>query len=157
MYVKASRMVHRALLRLLPFCFVPSIASAQADGLGALNELFGGSAVFKLDKRQQLVIDIHDANGRFRQDVVPVLSIDPERIHFSVEEDAVILGCRAGHDRCFSKELFKLNTVRLTGRCNLPRPPHDSGGLATMDAIREWLATQAATAAETPSHGERKN
>jgi len=136
---------------------VPSIASAQADGLEVLNEIFGGSAVFKLDKRQQLVIDLYDASGRFRQDVVPVMNIDPERIHFSVEEDAVILGCRAGQDRCFSKELFKLNTVRLTGRCNLPRPPHDDGGLATMDAFRAWLATQAATAAETPSCGKRKN
>ncbi|MFZ1693553.1 MAG: hypothetical protein WAT74_10175 [Flavobacteriales bacterium] len=150
-------MVHRTLLIFLFSCIVPTIAAAQADGLAELNALFGGSAVFKLDKRQQLVIDLYDASGRFRQDVVPVTSIDPEQIYFSLEEDAVILGCRAGHDRCFAKELFKLNTVRLTGRCNLPRPPHDDGGLATMDAIRAWLATQAATAAETPLRNERKN
>jgi len=151
-------MVHRIWIpAIAALAIIPNTAHGQTDGLAVLNELFGGSVVLKLDKRQQLVIDVYDASARFRQDVAPLGSIDPERLHYSVEEDAVILECREGHDRCFSKELFKLNSVRLTGRCNLPRPPQDDGAAATLDALRALLAEHAATALETPKRGERKN
>ena len=133
----------------------PGAAWSQSTELEALNSLFGGSVVMKLDRKQQLVIDLHDASGRFRQDVVALSSIDPASIHFSAEEDAVIMGCLPGHERCFSKELFKSNSIRLTGRCNLPRPLEDDGGAATMEALRALVAAQAATAAETPGGGQR--
>ncbi|MBK9148458.1 MAG: hypothetical protein IPM12_11675 [Flavobacteriales bacterium] len=148
--------------RLLLTCILCSVllhhrAHAQPAGLDSLNALFGGSVILKCDKHLQLVIDLYDASGRFRQDAVPLASIDPDRIHFSAEEDAVILECRGGHERCFSKELFKLNTVRLTGRCNLPRPLQDPGGAATIEAFRALLADHLAGATETPLHGARKN
>ncbi|MBK8227415.1 MAG: hypothetical protein IPK70_09610 [Flavobacteriales bacterium] len=151
-------MVHWKLLpAIAAFAVIPNNGFGQSDGIAKLNELFGGSVVLKLDKRLQLVIDLYDANSRIRQDVAPLASIDPERLHYSMEEDAVILECREGHDRCFTKELFKLNSVRLTGRCNLPRPPLDDGAAATLDALRALLAAHSATALETPMRGERKN
>lgn len=146
---------HIALALLLLQMLVPQAAWSQAAELDALNTLFSGSVVLKLDRKQQLVIDLNDASGRFRQDVVLVSSIDPASIHFSAEEDAIILGCIAGDSRCFSKELFKSNSVRLTGRCNLPRPLEDAGGAATIEALRTFIAAHAATAAETPSGGKR--
>ncbi|MBK6342112.1 MAG: hypothetical protein IPF41_05860 [Flavobacteriales bacterium] len=151
-------MVHRKLLpAIAALAIIPNTGFGQSDDIAKLNELFGGSVVVKLDKRLQLVIDVYDANSRFRQDIVPIASIDRNRLHYSVEEDAVILECREGYDRCFSKELFKLNSVRSTGRCNLPRPPQDDGAAATLDALRALLAAHAATALETPMRGERKN
>jgi len=148
-------MFHRSFISLVVSLCVPASAWSQTAELAALNALFAGSVVMKLDRKQQLVIDLHNASGRFRQDVVALASIDPASIHFSAEEDAVIMGCLPGHDRCFSKELFKSNSVRLTGRCNLPRPLEDNGGAATMEALRALVSTQAATAAETLQGGQR--
>ena len=110
----------------------------QAE-FNAVNELFRGAAVMKLDKHHRLVVDFHDGSGRYRQDVVPVMHLDPENISYSTEEDAVVLGCRTDKAQCIDKEIFKLNTVRHTGRSNLPRPSDDPGGERTMLALRDLL------------------
>lgn len=149
-------MVHRITLTLLLLALLaPQAAWSQTAELEALNTLFSGSVVMKLDRKQQLVIDLYDASGRFRQDVVAASSVDPATIHFSAEEDAIILGCVSPDARCFRKELFKSNSVRMTGRCNLPRPLEDAGGSATIEALRAFIEAHAATAAETRSSGQR--
>ena len=148
-------MVHRSLLLLVLALHAQNAVWSQTAELETLNSLFSGSVVMRLDRKQQLVIDLNDASGRFRQDVVALANIDPASIHFSTAEDAVIMGCLPGQDRCFSKELFKSNSVRLTGRCNLPRPLEDDGGVATMEALRALVAAHAATAVETQPGGQR--
>lgn len=128
--------MQRALLALSTLLLATLLrAQAATDELAAVNARFAGDVRVKIDRRDRLVFDFFDASGRFRQDVVPVEHLDPQSIHYSPEEDAVIIGCRSGHARCISKEVFKLNTVRTTGRTNLPRPPSDEGGHGTMDAL----------------------
>ncbi|MBK8497992.1 MAG: hypothetical protein IPL52_04040 [Flavobacteriales bacterium] len=128
-------------------------AQSMTEALADVNAVFGGSVQVKLDRRQQLVFDLYDASGRFRQDIVLPSDIDTASIHFSLEEDAIILGCRADKPQCISKEIFKLNTVRLTGRSNLPRPPQDSNGTVTAAALRRLFGAAglqlAATGGET--------
>lgn len=129
---------------LLSLCFASAafLGSAQSmtDALAEVNAVFGGSVQVKLDRRQQLVFDLYDASGRFRQDIVLPADLDTSSIHFSLEEDAIIMGCRADKPQCISKEIFKLNVVRLTGRSNLPRPPEDRDGQATANALKQLIA-----------------
>jgi len=131
----------RNTIILLAIIAISTSATAQElqTELNAVNELFGGSAVMKLDKHHRLVVDFHDASGRYRQDIVPVMHLDPDNISYSTEEDAVVLGCRTDKAQCIDKEIFKLNTVRHTGRSNLPRPLGDAGGERTMLALRDLL------------------
>lgn len=152
----------RPLTLFLSLCLISSAAHAQLlePELAVLNDLFAGSAQFKLDRRQQLVIDLFDQNGRFRQDIVTLEHLDPAKMHYSSEEDAVIIGCTEAEGQCFSKEIFKLNTIRRTGRCNLPRPAEDAGGEAVMAAFRsliEAAKAQLAANSETRERPARKN
>ncbi len=140
--------MHRKLLLLLlltaPFRSIGQVATAE---LADVNARFGGSITFKLDRRQQLVMDHCDANGRYRQDVVPVEHLDADSVHVSKGEQAVVLTCRADRPQCISKELFKQNAVRMTGRSALALPPGDIDGAATQEALRALInAMQARTA-----------
>lgn len=143
-------MVHTRFPSLLfGLLMLSSTGMAQASPLEQLNGLFAGSVELRIDAQQQLILDVRDASGRYRQDVVALAGIDPESIRFSAEEDAVILGCRPAFGRCFRSELFKQSSTRHSGRCNLPRPLEDDGGRATMEALHALLAEHAALAAET--------
>lgn len=143
-------MVRNGLLPLLlGLLLAPRAGLAQATALERLNALFAGGVELRIDQAQRLIVDVRDATGRYRQDVVPLSSIDPGSIRFSFVEDAVILGCRAEHGRCFRSELFKQSSVRHLGRCNLPRPPEDDGGRAVVEALQALLAEHATLAAET--------
>lgn len=132
-------------------------AQSPEAGLASLDSLFGGTVRFKFDKRHQLLIDHYDANGRFRQDIVPLEQMDPDLVSFSLEEDAVIIRCRTEHGPCMSKELFKLNTIRRTGRCNLPRPMHDQAGEAAIAALRRLLLSATGLLTETHPASKRMN
>jgi hypothetical protein len=137
-----------------------AIAQGLGPELAELNQLFAGTAQFKLDKHEQLVIDLFDASGRFRQDIVALEHLDPAAMHYSTEEDAVIIGCIAAEGQCFSKEIFKHNTIRRSGRCNLPRPAHDTDGAAVINAFRaliEAAKAQLAANGETHQRPARKN
>lgn len=133
--------MHRKLLLLLLLA-VPllSIAQAATAEIAEVNTRFGGAIVFKLDRRQQLVMDHHDANGRYRQDVVPVEHLDIDATTVSLSEHSVVLTCRADRPQCISKELFAQNAVRMTGRSALALPPGDADGAATLEAVRALIA-----------------
>lgn len=119
-------------------------AQIATNELAAVNDRFAGNVQVKIDRRDNFIFDFFDANGRFRQDVVPVEQLDADNLHYSVEEDAVILACKGEFPQCISKEIFKLNTIRATGRSNLARPTSDEGGAASMEALRVLiLAAQA--------------
>lgn len=135
---------------------------AQTPDLGPLNTAFNGSVVLKIDKHGRLVMDHYDEGSRFRQDVVPIEQIDPGLISFSFEEDAIALKCKADKGQCFSKEIFKLDVVRLSSRITLPRPPEDGSGANTIALFQELLAPREATIApiaaepsEAPSRNNR--
>jgi hypothetical protein len=113
--------------------------SAQEQALGRVNEAFGGSVTFKVDRQHRLVMDFIDENGRYRQDIAPMDHLDPEGVHFSPEEDAIVLKCRPDKAQCISKEIFKLDVVRLTSRSTLPRPVHDGNGSASIALLRALL------------------
>ncbi len=143
------------------FLLVSSLVPAQVaqEELNAANSLFDGTVVVKIDRQDRFVFDLFDATGRFRQDVVPVEQLDPESIHYSSEEDAVILGCKTEYAQCISKEIFKLNTIRFTGRSNLPRPTNDGGALATMAALKAMMLAaqqQLLAAGETKARSPRR-
>lgn len=114
-------------------------AQTTAEALADVNAAFGGSVQVKLDRQQHLVFDLFDASGRFRQDIVLPGDLDTAKVHYSIEEDAIILGCRTDKPQCISKEIFKMNTIRLTGRSNLPRPAQDEAGASTSAAIRNLI------------------
>ncbi|MBL7945834.1 MAG: hypothetical protein JNN32_07175 [Flavobacteriales bacterium] len=134
---------------------------AQTPDLGPLNAAFNGSVIFKVDKHGRLVMDHYDQGSRFRQDVVPMEQIDPGLTSFSSEEDAIALKCKAEKGQCFSKEIFKLDVVRLSSRITVPRPPQDESGANTIALFQELLAPREATiapiAAETSASPSRKN
>ena len=121
----------------------PAILLGQSLDLIAVNTAFHGAVVFKLDKHDQLVMDFMDGTNRYRQDIAPILHLDPGTIHFSSEEDAIVLECSAANSKCFTKEIFKLDVVRITGRSTLPRPANDPEGVATIAILRELLAEAA--------------
>lgn len=140
--------MQRTLLALsLALAAAPGSAQSTTEALAEVNAAFGGSVQVKLDRRQQLVFDLFDASGRFRQDIVLPTDLDTASIHFSAEEDAIILGCRTDKPQCMSKEIFKMNTIRLTSRSNLPRPPQDANGEATAAALHRLIAAAGATLA----------
>ncbi|MBK7382862.1 MAG: hypothetical protein IPI81_05930 [Flavobacteriales bacterium] len=129
----------RTLTFALALFTIAAFAQGQTPELDALNGLYAGTVKFKIDRDRQLVIDQFDAKGLFRQDIVPIEFIDPASMHISTEEDAMILGCISTQAQCFNKEIFKLNTIRRTGRCDLPRPAADPSGEAFMQAMRDLI------------------
>jgi hypothetical protein len=151
---------HRTRITTL-LLLLSTLGSAQiaTEEINAVNALFNKSVVVRVDRQDRFVFDLFDATGRFRQDVVPVEQLDADNIHYSAEEDAVIIGCKAENAQCISKEIFKLNTIRLTGRSNFPRPSTDDGGVATMAALRALILAaqqQLPTAGETKERSPRR-
>lgn len=150
--------MHRTIL--IPvFAILLGPASAQTlpQAITDVNAAFGGTVQVKQDRRQQLVFDLFDASGRFRQDIVLPNELDTAAIHFSAEEDAIIVGCRADKPQCISKEIFKMNTIRATSRVNLPRPAADPEGKATMATLKAMIAAAAEqlVATETRERSQR--
>lgn len=130
----------------------PSLLAQTIDErLAAVNGIFTGTAQVRLDKQQRLVIDFFEGSNRFRQDLVPIAQLDPAAVSFSPEEDAVVIGCLAEHGQCIDKEIFKLNTIRRTGRSNLPRPTNDPDGASAISALKELITTAHEQLAAVPN------
>ena len=150
----------RPLLTAAAFA-LPLLFHAQTvqKALQDANDAFAGTVVLRLDKHDRLVMDFFDKDVRFRQDVVTAAQLDPERITYSPEEDAVVLNCGAGAERCITKEVFKLGLLRHSSRSTLPCPADDPNGTRTiaalLDLIQSMQATATAVPAETPEAGFR--
>lgn len=149
----------RSLPLLLSLFTAVTCAGQQID-LAPLNAAFAGTVVFKIDKQDRFVMDFMDESGRFRQDIVPLIHLDPEAVHYSAEEKAVVLECGKDHAQCFTKEIFKLDVVRLTSRSTLPNPDKDPEGANAIalfkDLIRTALSELKQTADETSPDRTRK-
>lgn len=146
---------------LLLVALFPAALSAQIPDLGPLNDAFRGRVTFKIDRQHRLVADFFDEGSRFRQDIAPLVELDTNAVSYSSEEDALVLKCLAEKGQCFTKEIFKLDVVRLTARSTLPRPADDPGGERSMELLRDLIRVQQAQLAlqygETREYGTRKN
>lgn len=107
-----------------------------AQDLQALNELHQGRLKFRVDKEDRLVIDHFDGSGHFRQDLVYIEFLDTATFVFDTDEQAIMLACRIDQANCMGKELFRMNTIRRTGRANLPTVASDPEGAHTIALLR---------------------
>lgn len=114
-------------------------SNAQTPPSDRLNERFSPVVTFRTDKHQRLVIDIHDQGERIRQDIVDPMDLDPEAIAYSTDEGGLVLKCLPDRAQCITKEIFKLDVVRLTSRVTIPRPADDPDGSAATVLLREWV------------------
>lgn len=139
------------LISLLVLAAAQELAAQTVDErLAAVNTVFAGSVRMQLDRQDRLVIDYYEGNNRFRQDVVPVTHLDSV-ITFSQEEDAVVIPCLAVHGQCIDKEIIKLNTIRPTGRANLPRPMNDPEGTRAIAALKALVTAAHTELAQLPN------
>ncbi|MBL7952332.1 MAG: hypothetical protein JNM62_11510 [Flavobacteriales bacterium] len=136
-------------------------SSAQIHDTAPLNETFHGAVLFKIDKQDRLVMDLMEDGIRFRQDIVRLSDLDPDALSYAEEEDGIALKCRTDRAQCISKEIFKLDVVRITSRVTIPRPHDDTDGQHAVALLRDLIATAMKandeSNAETPAPGERKN
>lgn len=150
-YVALPTRVRAIMTRALFWATITFVSVAgQAQGVDAdlakVNELFGGRVKFRIDRDDRLVADIHGAQGLVRQDVAYVEFLDADAVGYSDEEQAVVLKCKAADAQCIDKEIFKLNTIRHTGRSVLQiAPTEKEAAIAALSTlIRSAQEAQAA-------------
>lgn len=139
------------------FALLVTHAFSQSLDLAALNGAFAPTVTFRTDKQHRLIMDFHENGVRFRQDIVFPADLDPASIAYSPEEDGIALKCRQDRAQCISKEIFKLDVVRITSRVTVPRPVQDPSGehgVALFKALVDPPRTDRAEA-ETPRDGQR--
>lgn len=135
----------------------PLLAQDAEGTLAGLNALYAGHLRFALSGPDRLQVEFRDAKGLSRVDLIALDDLDPERIAYSLEEDAVILACREPGARCIQTEWFTQNTVRRTARTTLPRALGDNGAAQAMEALRLFIAARQVHLAETRTEFDRKN
>ncbi|MBX2972958.1 MAG: hypothetical protein KF797_07640 [Flavobacteriales bacterium] len=149
-------------LRAIPIALLLlGTAHAQSPDLRPLNDAFAGMVTFKMDKQARLVLDHYDQGNRFRQDVLRLEDLAPDAILFSAEEDGIVLKCLPDKAQCISKEIFKLDVVRLTSRVTIPRPPQDVEGSTSIQLLRDLVLSVQAVGEksrdETPAKPTRRS
>jgi len=152
--------LHHFLPFLLAFCNAPVMAQDLDADLAAANDLFKGQVRFKVDQKDRLIADFFDGSGHYRQDVVYLEFLAPDAFAYNGEEQVVMLRCTDTNAQCIDKELFKLNTIRHSGRMNLPVPAGDPEGANAIKLLADLVRhAQAALTAldETKSGPARKN
>ena len=114
--------------------------------LSTVNDLFAGGVKFRIDNNDRFIADVFGDQGLVRQDIAYVEFLDPEAISYSDEEGAVVLKCKDSEAQCIDKEIFKLNTIRHTGRSTLRiAPQKKEAAMAALSAlIRSAQEAQAA-------------
>ena len=148
-YVPRGQHVPMPQLLLYLFVIGPVLVQAQQMDLAPVNHAFNGVVVFKTDKHEQLVMDFIDERGRYRQDIVLPEHLDAISIHFSPEENAIVLPCRTEQVHCISKEIFKLDVIRSTSRSTLPVPVDDPEGTQAIALFRNLINEAASHVAST--------
>lgn len=138
-----------------------NITRAQSPDLAPLNNAFAGKVIFKMDKQARLVLDHYDQGIRFRQDILRLDDLAPDAILYAAEEDGIALKCLPDKAQCISKEIFKLDVVRLTSRVTIPRPPQDTEGSASIQLLRDLALSNQAVGEkprdETPTKSSRRS
>lgn len=126
-------------------------AQSLKKPLAEANTIFTGVVEFKVDTRNRLVMDCFDEGQRYRQDIAAVKELDVDSIFWSAGEESIVLKCIPGKTKCFSKEIFKLDMVRLTARSNIPTPSGDPEGKQAIAVLKELIRTAQGDVADIPN------
>jgi hypothetical protein len=110
--------------------------------LDDLNSAFHGTVTFKLNGKGQLIADHFDASGRFRQDVMLVEHLDTASVAWSAEENAIVVKCGGSDPQCIDKEIFKLGSIKHTGRSNMAFGGDERQREEAMKALRNVLVQE---------------
>jgi len=145
-------MLHKLIAFTALFTFT---MGAQAQSLKKVvaeaNAAFAGVVEFKVDLRDRLIMDCFDQGERYRQDIAAVKELDVDSIFWSPGEESIVLKCIPGKTKCFSKEVFKLDMVRLTARSNIPCPNGDAEGEKAIVVLKELIRTAQDEVAALPN------
>jgi len=144
-------MLHK-LIAFTSFFIITMGAHAQSlkEALADANTTFAGVVQFKVDLHDRLVMDCFDEGERYRQDIAAVKELDIDSIFWSAGEESIVLKCIPGKTKCFSKEVFKLDMVRLTARSNIPSPSGDPEGEQAIAVLKELIRTAQGDVAVLP-------
>lgn len=151
-YVPLFTRVHAIMTRALfwaTIALIPAVGHSQNvdASLAEANALFEGHVKFRIDRDYRFIADIYGEQGLVRQDVAYVEFLDATAVSYSDEEQAVVIKCQAAEAQCIDKEIFKLNTIRHTGRSVLQIAPGSKD--AALAALSKLIrAGQEALAAE---------
>lgn len=151
-------MMYRTLV-LAALLASPFMINAQSTkkALAEANAAFAGAVQFKVDLRDRLIMDCFDDGERYRQDIALLKELNVDSIFWSEGEEAIVLNCIAGKTKCFSKEVFKLDMVRLTARSNIPTPPSDPKGEQAIVVLKGLIRTAQAELADLPNATQEKS
>ncbi len=147
---------------IVPALLFTLLASAQPEvaPLGELNTLYDGAVRFRVDREDRLIVDLFDESGHIRQDVAYIEHLAADGFRFSTEEAVVVMGCGADNPNCISKEVFRMNVIRHTGRSIVPLAAGDPGGTRAIALLSALVAgSQEAIArrdAETHARPQRR-
>ena len=119
--------------------------------LATVNDLFAGGVKFRIDHNYRFIAEVYGDQGLVRQDIAFVEFLDADAVSYSDEEGAVVLKCKDPGMQCIDKEIFKMNTIRHTGRSTLRiAPQKKEAAMAALTALirsaQEALATERAAA-----------
>lgn len=99
-----------------------------------LNGIYAGTYRFHVNGEGQLEVEFYNEDGNFRQDMVYIDFLSPEKITYNAEEQAVSIRCAEKGEKCIDKEIFKLDVVRQSSRINIKQA--DAGEAAkTIDLL----------------------
>lgn len=145
-------MLHK-LIACITLLTITLAANAQSlkKPLAEANTIFAGVVEFKVDTRNRLVMDCFDEGQRYRQDIAAVKELDVDSIFWSAGEESIVLKCIPGKTKCFSKEIFKLDMVRLTARSNIPCPIGDPEGKKAIAVLKELIQAAQGDVAAIPN------
>ncbi len=133
------------------------VAMGQSTALGRLNKAFNGQVVFALDRQDRLTADHMQDRQHIRQDVVYVEFLDADKVEWNSAERSIVLLCAEAHPQCIDKEIFKLNTVRHTGRCPIAWPGDEDLAEQVIADLREVIREGQAAAASRSGTAETKS
>ncbi|MCB0764284.1 MAG: hypothetical protein KDB84_06240 [Flavobacteriales bacterium] len=99
-----------------------------------------GNISFHCNGADQIVVDHHDAIGRYRRDVLPLEAIDLSAIGSPNMAGSLELVSHDDCDHCFRQEEFRTSTIRRSGRLILRPVAEEGSTLAGSDAVVSWIA-----------------
>ena len=70
-------------------------------------------------ERKQIVVEFYEDGELVRVDLIFPETIDPDKVHYSEEENAVLVSCYDAAGKCVEREIFKLDRKLGYNRCNL--------------------------------------
>ncbi|OFX55980.1 MAG: hypothetical protein A2046_15140 [Bacteroidetes bacterium GWA2_30_7] len=70
-------------------------------------------------KTNQLILQFYKGKEMYRQDKANVYGLDPDKVSYKAEENAIILYCLEPDDECVMRWIFKNNVKKTYSRSNI--------------------------------------